>query len=1357
MAVKEFEFGPQDYFEADYMSGDYTAPGIVRSLLQCDIEQIYGGVVLTGEYYEGEYIDGTYFHDNSIKATFACDATRAIGFEVGITDYFVEDYFEDSGYAETRGSEFSLSAQGGILQEAQVDFGALFTPNMNVNAIKNSFSLMDAVFTPNVDVNATFASEVTLSNIINQSLMGTRVRYYDSSPSSTSFFDLTSYTLYRNADATISSTAVTTTNSTKTTDINATLDTNVTISCEGSNVVFAGATFDSEFALTARPISYVLENRDTIEIYDTHNSWTTNSTVTSPSQFGNGSAFFDTTDNFGIWGHQGYVGKASNIIYDGTDYMFVTSEGKTYTSSDFTDSSSWTQTSNDLMSVLSGFDVNDWVDHELAFEQTKDAGGTYDYYVFRFRYGSTNDSYYSVYSTNGTNWYYSNGGLGYLYPKPFTNGNISWHAITALRENSTQVVARRASTNLSSGNGTTWYNNNLFNADTDSGDFYPLARHWNDIANGISWIAVQAEKEIWILKGTSTTSYTNVAQISHSQEPSDEDRIVDYLYDGSRHVLVTKSAIWISSNSTSWSKWIDYGTAGDRITGFAHDGSGNFLVAQDDSDSVKGITLKYGSYSSGLSNVSIPDTFAGGYWRHSQSSYFNTLTYLNNKFVYTNNMSYVAGFTYDGTNIETFDTPHPNPFIKLRNTSGSLSNFKTLDFWTKQGDDSQSGVLEIYGGNNISYIWISGNDQVSGYQRYQLLWRDTSGNVYRPNYQTPGYSGTGFNGYAVVSGSTNDWNHHRIIQDEGKVSYYINGERVFSQSLTIDTTIDTITFGAHNPVDQIYLDELYISSIAENDPDDTSITVPTARWFGDENTVALLHFDGTVENDTSLTFDIELDLAHTSTLTATANTVLDADTIHLGIFTLQADVTAVGGVNADIVSDFAVSADGIIVVTMSSATHSSAFGITVDNQIVRTVDGSFNSITNTTATATRIKPLDADFDSIATTINVINKIGNTLVDFTPGVFSTTVSADRFRGIVGIDPGVFEVSATATHIKAFEIDPINVVSTVDADVNYRPDIYMDNEGLGTVEADVNVIRGAEGNFECEINVTPTTRGIIGFNIDLTSATAQTVVGVKKVTVDSNLSGVANQTSIAVKTVDIDAELDSNYVLTTVTSRTRDVETEFDSIASQASAVAKIGDFLITLESAFTIEVEVTKTSGVGGILDSVATIQATPFRLIDREIDPVDSEFNTIIYGTKGTDTTSNISSNTDVEADINVVVVGEADISDAVSFAITVKATRTGDIDADSNFSLSAQTAQARTRATTVDVDSVSEFEAAVSKTVDVDIATQSSVAINITAKVIVVDAITFKIPKEYRVFQINKEDREHQVQFEQRETTIGA
>jgi hypothetical protein len=101
MAVKEFSFGPQNYFESDYTSGDYTAPGIVRTFLQCDIDRVFGGVVLTGEYYEGEYIDGTYFHDNSIKTTLSCEFTKVKSFEIGITNYFEEDYFEDSGYAQT--------------------------------------------------------------------------------------------------------------------------------------------------------------------------------------------------------------------------------------------------------------------------------------------------------------------------------------------------------------------------------------------------------------------------------------------------------------------------------------------------------------------------------------------------------------------------------------------------------------------------------------------------------------------------------------------------------------------------------------------------------------------------------------------------------------------------------------------------------------------------------------------------------------------------------------------------------------------------------------------------------------------------------------------------------------------------------------------------------------------------------------------------------------------------------------------------------------------------------------------------------------------------------------------------------
>ena len=84
MAIQEFIIGPQNYFEQGYFDGDYTLPNVSKSYLQCDIDNIKGGRVVTGEYYLDNYIDGT--TTNRAAPTKVGTATNWQSIATGITE-----------------------------------------------------------------------------------------------------------------------------------------------------------------------------------------------------------------------------------------------------------------------------------------------------------------------------------------------------------------------------------------------------------------------------------------------------------------------------------------------------------------------------------------------------------------------------------------------------------------------------------------------------------------------------------------------------------------------------------------------------------------------------------------------------------------------------------------------------------------------------------------------------------------------------------------------------------------------------------------------------------------------------------------------------------------------------------------------------------------------------------------------------------------------------------------------------------------------------------------------------------------------------------------------------------------------
>lgn len=113
MAIKEFVIGPQNYWEEGYFDGDYTLPNVAKFYLQCDIDNVKGGRVVTGEYFQDNYIDGTYWHKNAIEAGLTATADKIKNAQIQATGYFVEGYYA-TGYAE-QGIASVLNATAGVL------------------------------------------------------------------------------------------------------------------------------------------------------------------------------------------------------------------------------------------------------------------------------------------------------------------------------------------------------------------------------------------------------------------------------------------------------------------------------------------------------------------------------------------------------------------------------------------------------------------------------------------------------------------------------------------------------------------------------------------------------------------------------------------------------------------------------------------------------------------------------------------------------------------------------------------------------------------------------------------------------------------------------------------------------------------------------------------------------------------------------------------------------------------------------------------------------------------------------------------------------------------------------------------
>ncbi len=149
MAIKEFIIGPQNYFEEGYFDGDYTLPNVSKAFLECDIDNIKGGRVVTGLYYLDNYIDGTYYHDNSIRSELTVEAMVVQEATVSLQGYIDDNYYQ-AGYYQTRGSIFTLVAdieKVGQTVEASGTISSQFTQSITVGRIQQAQSEVNASFT----------------------------------------------------------------------------------------------------------------------------------------------------------------------------------------------------------------------------------------------------------------------------------------------------------------------------------------------------------------------------------------------------------------------------------------------------------------------------------------------------------------------------------------------------------------------------------------------------------------------------------------------------------------------------------------------------------------------------------------------------------------------------------------------------------------------------------------------------------------------------------------------------------------------------------------------------------------------------------------------------------------------------------------------------------------------------------------------------------------------------------------------------------------------------------------------------------------------------------------------------------
>jgi hypothetical protein len=490
-----------------------------------------------------------------------------------------------------------------------------------------------------------------------------------------------------------------------------------------------------------------------------------------------------------------------------------------------------------------------------------------------------------------------------------------------------------------------------------------------------------------------------------------------------------------------------------------------------------------------------------------------------------------------------------------------------------------------------------------------------------------------------------------------------------------------------------------------------------------------------------------------SSFLAVPNAKLDGDTIHLGTFGISIDANIIAEPRAQLLSDFAVYADPIVVVTMLPAdlAVSSTATITAGGQT--NVDANIASQATVTVDAIRVRTANITTESIATAINVINFIGNTLTEFTPGVFNTTIDADRLRGIDDNLETIVSATIAAGKTPKFDSTNFETAFTVDADISYRPFVFMDKGALALLTVDANITRDNDAVLVSTAALEAATSGLLPGNAILSVNANLTVIPSVTRTFDGAFDTTTFLNAEGIKAVTGETILASAFITTTDNSRIRDVNTQFDSIATDISTAVKIGDFLITLESAFTTVTNAGFNASATATINAASIIEITAERL--RGIEAASNAESTLsATGRFTSDAALDAFMASALTADAVRIADANAILTDAMTFASTVRATRNNEVSVYSESSMNVVNGRVRNSQASV----TSQASIQVDASTRVGIIAQLDSAFEITAdgKEIHILEIVYTIPRENRTFRISKETRTYQVQFENREYTLG-
>ena len=179
--------------------------------------------------------------------------------------------------------------------------------------------------------------------------------------------------------------------------------------------------------------------------------------------------------------------------------------------------------------------------------------------------------------------------------------------------------------------------------------------------------------------------------------------------------------------------------------------------------------------------------------------------------------------------------------------------------------------------------------------------------------------------------TANAWNHILILSHTGtnNVAVYTNGTR--GTRATINTGYSlangSIRIGQTGYAGSAYVDEFRIVRGKTSFPygwstANTTVTVPTDRFYNDDRTSLLVHFDANANDDTSILVPVVANFSTETRLSADADTITGLAASITAQASLTASATVVNDAASALASEFAVNAAGGFTIEVSASIDS---------------------------------------------------------------------------------------------------------------------------------------------------------------------------------------------------------------------------------------------------------------------------------------------------------------------------------------------------------------------------------------------------------------------------------------------------